>query len=141
MRNIFDQFFFVAWYLRDLKKKVLIYFMTFCCCPKLPHQALCPGRALLPGGSWCQLGNLPWENFEKKKKNVNYFFVVVWYQRVGKKTFFSYFMTFCHYPKFTIVQADQLYLVEADDIWVISKGAILDKLLHKSGANVDTFSY
>ena len=48
-------------------------------------------------------------------------------------------MTFCHYPKFTIVQADQLYLVEADDIWVISKGAILDKLLHKSGANVDTF--
>ena len=47
-------------------------------------------------------------------------------------------MTFCHYPKFTIIQADQLFLVKADVHWVISKGAILDNLLHKSGAIMDT---
>ena len=50
-------------------------------------------------------------------------------------------MTFGHYPKFTIVQADQLYLVEADANWVIFKGAILDTSELISGANVDTFSY
>ena len=37
-------------------------------------------------------------------------------------------MNFCHYPKFTIVQTDQLYLVEADANWVILKGAKLAKI-------------
>ena len=67
LRNIFNLI-FVVWYLRVSKKRILIYFMTVCRCPKLPHQALCPDRALLPGWSLCQLGNLPWGNFGEKKK-------------------------------------------------------------------------